>query len=190
MIRTVLKQNWQRNLNLTAVCVILKVTNQEFERIAEMATAPTIHFQKITEDNFAAIVQMKRPDGEKFVASNTYSLAQAWLYREAGDVYPFAIYHEETPVGFMMLDEDLEERCLVIWRIMFPEEHQNKGYGTQAIKQIIQMAKGSGNYDFILLDYVPENKIAKHVYEKLGFLPTGKIANGCEIEMKLILSGE
>lgn len=75
---------------------------------------PMISFRKITEDNFTAIIQMKRPDGEKFVASNAYSLAQAWLYREAGDVWPFAIYNEETPVGFMMLDEDLEERCLVI----------------------------------------------------------------------------
>lgn len=146
-----------------------------------------ISFRKITEDNFAAIVQMKRPDNEKFVASNVYSLAQAWLYREAGDVYPFAIYHEETPVGFMMLDEDTEERCLVIWRIMFPEEHQGKGYGTQAIKQIIQMAKDSGKYDFIILDYVPENTVAKHVYEKLGFLPTGEIVNNGEIEMKLVL---
>ena len=146
-----------------------------------------ISFRKITEDNFAAIIQMKRPDGEKFVASNAYSLAQAWLYRDAGDVYPFAIYNEETPVGFMMLDEDTEERCLVIWRIMFPEEHQRKGYGTRAIQQIIQLAKDSGKYDFIILDYVPGNEIAKHVYDKLGFLPTGEIVNNGEIEMKLAL---
>ena len=65
-----------------------------------------IHFEKITEDNFKAIVEMKRPDGERFVASNAYSLAQAWLYRESGDVYPFAIYSEDEPVGFMMLDEE------------------------------------------------------------------------------------
>lgn len=34
-----------------------------------------IHFEKITEDNLKAIVEMKRPDGERFVASNAYSLA-------------------------------------------------------------------------------------------------------------------
>ena len=56
---------------------------------------------------------MKRTEGERYVASNAYSLAQAWLYRGAGDVYPFAIYHDEAPVGFMMLDEALEERCQV-----------------------------------------------------------------------------
>lgn len=145
-----------------------------------------IHFEKITEDNFKAIVEMKRPDGERFVASNAYSLAQAWLYRESGDVYPFAIYSEGEPVGFMMLDEDLEERCLVIWRIMFPVEHQNMGYGTQAVREIVRLAGESGKYDFLILDYAPENEIARHVYEKLGFQPTGEINNG-EIEMRLDL---
>lgn len=146
-----------------------------------------IHFKEITEDNFTAIVQMKRPADEGFVSSNAYSLAQAWLYRNNNDVFPFAIYDDELPVGFMMLEEDAEERCLVIWRIMFPEEHQNKGYGTQAISQIIQLAKASRKYDFIIIDYISENKIAKHVYEKLGFKPTGEIVNNGEIELRLDL---
>lgn len=63
-----------------------------------------IQFKAITEENFGEIIRMKRPEGETFVASNAYSLAQAWLYRDAGDVYPFAIYHDGMPVGFMMLD--------------------------------------------------------------------------------------
>ena len=143
-----------------------------------------VHFEGITEDNFDAIVRMKRPDDEHFVASNAYSLAQAWLYRDAGDVYPFAIYSDDTPVGFMMLDEDLEERCLIIWRIMFPVENQKKGYGSQAIEEIIRLAKDSGKYDFLIIDCAPENKLAMHVYEKLGFRPTGGFHDG-EIEMRL-----
>ena len=65
-----------------------------------------IHFQAIDEDHFDAIIRMRRPDGEGFVASNAHSLAQAWLYRKAGDVFPFAVYNDDTPVGFMMLDTD------------------------------------------------------------------------------------
>lgn len=144
-----------------------------------------INFRAITEDNFTTIVQMKRPADEGFVASNEYSLAQAWLYRDNNDVYPFAIYNNTTPVGFMLLDEDIEERYLVIWRIMFPAEYQNKGYGTQAIKKIIQLAKASKKYDYLLIDCVPQNTIAKHVYEKLGFKPTGEIVNNGEIEFRL-----
>ena len=145
-----------------------------------------ISFRAITEDNFGTIIRMKRPDNEGFVASNAYSLAQAWLYRDNNDVYPFAIYNDEEPVGFMMLDEDLEERCLVIWRIMFPEEHQNKGYGTEAIKKIVELARECGKYDFMILDYVPENKIAEHVYTKIGFRPTGEESNG-EIVLRMDL---
>lgn len=148
-----------------------------------------IYFKEITEENFDAVIRMKRPEDEHYVAPNVYSLAQAWLYRKANDVYPFAIYNDDEPVGFMMLDEDLEERSLIIWRIMFPEEHQNKGYGTEAIRQIIQMAAKSGKYDFMILDYTPGNETAKHVYEKLGFKPTGEISNN-EIVMRLNLKGE
>ena len=145
-----------------------------------------INFRAITEANFDVIIRMKRPDGEHFVASNAYSLAQAWLYRDAGDVYPFAIYDDDQPVGFMMLDEDLDEKCLIIWRIMFPVEHQCKGYGTAAIREIIRLAKESGKYDFLLIDYAPDNKIAEHVYTKLGFKPTGKFEHG-EYELRLDL---
>ena len=145
-----------------------------------------VTFKAITEDNFSAVIEMKRPADEKFVASNAYSLAQAWLYRDAGDVYPFAVCDGEKPVGFMMLDEDLEERCLILWRIMFPVEYQNRGYGSQAIRLLIQMAEASGKYDFMLLDCVPGNEIAIHVYEKLGFRPTGQIVHG-EIEYRLEL---
>ncbi|MBQ3157790.1 MAG: GNAT family N-acetyltransferase [Clostridia bacterium] len=143
-----------------------------------------INFRAITEDNFDAIIHMKRPDNEHFVASNAYSLAQAWLYRDAGDVFPFAIYNDDEPVGFMLLDEDAEARCLIIWRIMFPAENQFKGYGTAAIREIIRLAKESGKYDFLLIDYAPDNHIAEHVYKKLGFKPTGKFEHG-EYELML-----
>ena len=110
------------------------------------------------------------------------------MYRDAGDVYPFAIYNnEDIPVGFMMLDEDLEERCLMIWRIMLPVEHQNKKYGSQAIRKVIDLAKKSGKYDYMIIDYAPENKIAEKLYKRMGFKPTGEISNG-EIVMSLDLA--
>ena len=48
---------------------------QGIQRFRTMEDTPMISFRKITEDNFAAIIQMKRPDGERFVAANAYSLA-------------------------------------------------------------------------------------------------------------------
>ena len=143
-----------------------------------------VELKPITEENFPAIMGMKRPEGEGFVAFNERSLAQAWLYRDAGDVFPFAIYADGQPVGFMMLDEDVEERMLMLWRIMFPEKHANRGYGGQAIQMVIDLAQASGKYDRMVLDYVPGNERAAHLYEKLGFCPAGEISHG-EVVMEL-----
>lgn len=45
-----------------------------------------VNFRKITEGNFDAIISMKRPEGETLVTPNAVSPAQAWLYRDDGDV--------------------------------------------------------------------------------------------------------
>lgn len=145
-----------------------------------------INFRKITEDNFDSIIEMKRPETEDFIASNAVSLAQAWLYRENGDVFPFAIYDDDNLVGFMLLEEDMEEERLDLWRIMFPPENENKGYGTAAIRLIIQYAADSGRYKCIGLLCSPENHKARHIYDKLGFRPTGEICYG-DIDMQLDL---
>lgn len=137
-----------------------------------------ISLRAITEENFDAVIRMKRPDEEGFVASNAYSLAQCWLYREDGDVFPCAVYHDDEPVGFLLLEEDMEEQELVIWRIMFPEEHTNKGYGRETIRKAIDLARASGKYDKLTLICKPDNVRARHLYDSLGFLPTGRILYG------------
>lgn len=146
-----------------------------------------VNFRAITEDNFDAIIQMKRPDGEKFVASNAVSLAQAWLYRENGDVFPFAVYNDDAAVGFMLLEENMDEDELILWRMMLPPEHEGKGYGTAAVKLLIQYARESGRYKKLTLLCAEKNVIARHIYEKLGFRPTGEIRYG-DIDMELELS--
>lgn len=145
-----------------------------------------INFRKITEDNFEDIINMKRPADEHYLATNVKSLAQAWLYKDDNDVFPFAIYNDNLLVGFMMLEENLKEQYLCIWRIMFPNEYMNKGYGTEALRKVINLAKASNKYKFLTIDYIPGNEIAKHVYEKLGFKATGEISNG-EVVMRLDL---
>lgn len=131
-----------------------------------------VTFRKITEENF--------------VAANAVSLAQAWLYREDEDVFPFAIYHNETPVGFMLLEEDMEEELLILWRIMIAPEYEGRGFGTAAVELLIRYARDSGLYRALDLDFAPDNVHARHIYDKLGFQPTGVISHG-SVEMRLSL---
>ncbi len=145
-----------------------------------------IHFEEITEENFDAIIRMKRPENENLVAANAVSLAQAWLYREDGDVFSFAIYDDAEPVGFLLLEEDRAEEDLILWRIMFPPEHTGKGYGTQAVRLVLQNAAVRGCYRRVILDCDPQNHVARHVYEKLGFRPIGVIGYDSE-ELEAVL---
>lgn len=145
-----------------------------------------IRFRDITEKNFKAVLNMKTGEGKEFVPSNARSMAQAWLYRDNNDVYCFAIYDDETPVGFMQLDEDLEERTICLWRVMIDEQYQGKGFGSAAVRLIISLARESGKYDSMDLGCEPENTVGMHIYEKLGFQPTGEVDYG-EVQMKLEL---
>lgn len=147
-----------------------------------------VHFRNITEENFVAVLRMKQAEGQNFVPPNAESLVQAWLYYENHDVYSFAIYNDETPVGFMQLDEDLEKKAMFLWRVMITAEHQGNGFGTAAVEKIIALVRESGKYDYLELGCEPENTGAMHIYQKLGFRPTGEVEHD-EAVMRLDFTG-
>ena len=133
-----------------------------------------IYFKDITENNFDAIIDMRLPVGSH-VAANVYSLAQAWLYKE--DAKPYAIYHDEVLIGFIMFDVDYEERELGIWRFMIASNYQNKGYGYQVLMKILDEVDRKA-FDYIYLSTSPENRNAIHLYKKVGFCETGEVDEG------------
>ena len=62
-----------------------------------------VELREITEDNFEEVINLKvSKNQESFVSSVAYSLAQAWVYKETA--FPFAIYENEVPVGFLCGD--------------------------------------------------------------------------------------
>jgi diamine N-acetyltransferase len=85
-----------------------------------------------------------------------------------------------------MTSEEQGTRVLDIWRILIPEEHVNKGYGTRIMETMIANARESKEYDALQLSYVPGNDLAEHVYRKVGFKATGVIDDG-EIVMRMDL---
>ncbi|MCH4209962.1 GNAT family N-acetyltransferase [Bifidobacterium sp.] len=137
-----------------------------------------LHLELIDAHNFYEILKLKRPANEEYVADNSVSLAEAWLYRDDHTVEPRAIYHDDTLVGFVMTHADYARRILDIWRILIPDAFVNKGYGTQTLRLVIDEAKSSGRFDALELCYVPGNAMAEHVYAKTGFVATGAVEDG------------
>lgn len=143
-----------------------------------------VSLRKIDEANFYDVLKLKvREDQQEYVARNIFSLAQAWLYYE--EARPFAIYADETPVGFFMASVNKDKPEFGIWRFMIDEKYQGKGYGHAALKLAICYLKKQGAKE-IVLSYEPENKNAALLYEKEGFVLTGEIDEG-ELVAKLKL---
>lgn len=144
-----------------------------------------IQLREVDENNFYECINLKVKDEQnKYVAKNTYSLAQAWLYYSV--TRPFAIYYNDTMVGFVMLEYDEVEKECGIWRFMIDERYQNKGYGKEAMEAVLKYIKSNPVFELIYLSFKPENIIAEKLYRNFGFVPTGEIDDG-EIVMILKL---
>ncbi|MER0122590.1 GNAT family N-acetyltransferase [Streptococcus sp. ZJ93] len=136
----------------------------------------------VDETTFEAVIQLSVcPKDERLLASNLYSLAQAWLYRDKNQVEPLAIFAGDKVVGFLLLCKEKQE--YLIWRLMIDQAYQNRGYGKEALKWVIRRAKADPAYRHILVSYVVGNHRMRSILERLGFHSVGLSKN--EIIMKL-----
>ena len=99
-----------------------------------------VTLREITRENLNHILDLKvTKEQEKFVASNAVSIAQAHFYP---DVAWFrAIYADETPVGFVMLEEDRVNSTYSLWRLMIDSSFQRQGLGRRAVQLVLEYAK-------------------------------------------------
>lgn len=109
---------------------------------------------------------------EKFVASNAVSIAQSkieknWTIR--------AIYSDDVMVGFTMFGYSIKHSFHEICRFMIDRRYQQKGYGKNALQQVINVMRSQFNNPEIYLSFHSDNLVAKVLYEKTGFENTGKI---------------
>ena len=144
-----------------------------------------ITLKEITTDNIDDVLALKVRDDQKgFVVSNAESLAKAYVYSKTA--YPFAVYDDETLVGFIMMGYYALKEYYTLWEFMIDEKYQNKGYGREALKLGINFVKEKFNPDSIYTGVAPGNSVAKGLYESVGFAATGFAELGME-EMKLSL---
>jgi diamine N-acetyltransferase len=141
-----------------------------------------ITLRPITQDNWRACLQLSTTEAQRhFVASVVFSLAQAYVEPWWT---PLAIYADEIPVGFVMYRQLPGTDIAWIQRIMIDARYQNKGYGQVAMEAVISRIRQQDSSREIRLSYHPDNSVAAHLYERLGFRPTGERQDG-EIVVRL-----
>ena len=143
-----------------------------------------VSLREVNDDNFWQVVNLSVADDQrKFVASNAVSMAQAYFHREVA--WFRAIYADDTPVGFLMLEDKPKEAKYFLWRLMVDERYQGMDFGYRAMELLIAHVKTRPNATKLLTSYEAGEGSPLGFYKKLGFEPTGEVIDGEEV-MELI----
>ena len=157
---------------------------EEKDLIEEIRTMEKvmIHLESVTQNNIDELLGLSvREDQRSFVSSVAESLAQAYVYSETA--YPFAVYEDDTLVGFIMMGYYDVKQYYTLWKFLIDKRYQNQGYGRQALELGLAYIRGKFNSPDIYTGVAPGNTVAKNLYRSVGFQDTGLIECGME-EMK------
>ena len=156
--------------------------NEQNETIVRRESVITL--RKITEDTVMIICDLKVTDRQqKFVAPNAVSIAQAYFSENA---WFRAIYADDTPVGFLMLDKNPKKPEYYLWRLMIDEKYQRMSFGYKAMALLIDYVRTLPRATELLTSCVPGEEGPEEFYRKLGFERTGEM-DGIEVVMRLPL---
>lgn len=102
-------------------------------------------------------------------------------------VIAFDIHNTGELIGFAMLKNCREG--FFLWDYAIDVKHQNKGYGSKALKELIKLLKSEHNISWVTTTYKYGNECAKRLYRKLGFIETDIVKTETihEVNMKLML---
>ena len=155
-----------------------------------------IRIEKINAKNIWDILKLHvSKEQESFVAPNELSIIEAYIAIAGnGHAFPFGIFEDEIPVGFLMIGYDVDESFdnppqiaygnYSIWRLMLDEKYQSKGYGKEALRLALDFIRTfpCGKAEYCYLSYEPENVVVKRLYSKFGFI------ENCEMDDEEIVA--
>ena len=151
---------------------LVDITSENWEDVIFLTTNETI-----------TVKGSREPYEAKGMMNATLSIVQS-VYEDGWVIK--AIEHEGELIGFTMFGWSEEEEFYELCRIMIDFHYQNKGYGTQAIKMILDEMKARFGCREVYLSTDPENAVGKHVYEKVGFKSENRMVDDEEL-FKIIL---
>ena len=152
----------------------------------------------ILDDNMPECIALNvLPEQENFVASNAYSLAEAYCenknFSETGKgsiAKPYAVYENGKMVGFTMYgyfppedDDDAynkEEYHYYVWRLLIDKDHQGRGLGRETVRLLMEEIKSKpcGEASYCYVSYEPTNIASKTTFASYGYEEDGRVIDG------------
>lgn len=143
-----------------------------------------VSLQEVTAESVLTICRLDVSDEQKhFVAPNAVSIAEAYFYPKA---WFRAIHADNTPVGFLMLDDDPDEPRYFLWRYMIDARYQKLGFGKRAMDLLIEYVRTRPNAHEMTLSCHPGEEGPEPFYQCYGFTRTGNwVGDECEMRIDL-----
>ncbi len=136
--------------------------------------ASAVALRDITEENLFAVLKLSNalsPLQKHMVATNALSVAEAHYARHAKY---WAIYADETPVGFMMLHDSPEGWGYFLWRFMVAAPYQKMGFARRAIELLVEYVKTRPGATTLGVSCGLGLGSPEGFYQKMGFQRDGK----------------
>jgi diamine N-acetyltransferase len=140
----------------------------------------SLTLRPVTRENWVAALELTvRPDQQHFVADYApvaaIALAKAYVRAGGATWAPYAIYDDETIVGFVTLAYEPDSTDYVwFFHFFIDQRFQGRGYGKAALEQLVALVRREHPQCHSLrLTVHPENYPAQRLYTAAGFRPTG-----------------
>lgn len=147
-----------------------------------------VSLRPITDANRAAIEALRTTRAqERFVSTVADSLLEA-AEEEDGRALYWGIYDDETPVGFVMISDDvggLDYIAHYLWKLLIDERFQRRGYGTAALDLIVEYFNGRPGVEELWTSAGQGAGSPIPFYEGYGFEQTGEIVFNDEVLLRL-----
>ena len=130
----------------------------------------------VTEENWMEIASLSVKEHQKgYVAPAIGILARGYVYRDCnGKVYAFE--NEGMIVGTALVREFTDEPLgYDLQQFMIDGRYQNRGYGTEALRLILEELRKENHFDHVELCVKKADSEAIRLYEKLGFTDSGYV---------------
>jgi diamine N-acetyltransferase len=148
-----------------------------------------VSLRPITDANREAVEALAvAPDQARFVSGVRESILEAAAEPDARALY-WAIYAEETPVGFVMIADEVGSPDYIahyLWKLLIDERHQRRGFGTATLDLIVEYFRNRGVGTMWTSAGQGEGSPVTF-YERYGFERTGNF-HGNETLLRLEIS--
>jgi diamine N-acetyltransferase len=143
-----------------------------------------ISLRPIDESNRKAIEALDvSPEQQGFVSNAADSIREAAKEPDGRALY-WAIYAEETPVGFVMISDDVGGPGYFpqyLWKLFIDHRYQGRGYGTATLDLIADYFRQRPEVKIMRTSCGQGEGSPLGFYENYGFEQTGEIVFDNEI---------